>query len=89
MFPPKIYYKIYVNGPLCDINSYAPRNYAAIEKKYPKLTFDQYRMMSKKKPLDGWYQRKENNGWRPVSFLEMTNTKSWKIKLLAKTFWRK
>lgn len=66
VFPPKIYYKIYVNGPLCDINSFAPRNYAAISKKYPKLTFDQYRMMSKKKPLDGWYQRVENNGWRPL-----------------------
>ena len=66
VFPPKIYYKVYVNGPLCDVNSFAPRNYAAISKKYPKLNFDQYRSMAKKKPLDGWYQRTENNGWRPL-----------------------
>jgi len=27
MFPPKIYFKIYTHRPLCDVNSFAPRNY--------------------------------------------------------------
>lgn len=31
-FPPQIYYKIYTNGPVCDVNSFAPRNYAKIQK---------------------------------------------------------
>lgn len=28
IFPPKIYYKIYTHRPLCDLNAFAPRNYA-------------------------------------------------------------
>lgn len=32
VFPPQIYYKVYTNGPVCDVNSFAPRNYAKIQK---------------------------------------------------------
>jgi hypothetical protein len=28
IFPPKIYYKIFTHRPLCDLNAFAPRNYA-------------------------------------------------------------
>ena len=28
IFPPKIYYKIFTHRPLCDVNAFAPRNYA-------------------------------------------------------------
>ena len=31
-FPPNIYYKIYLSGALCDINSYAPRDYSSINR---------------------------------------------------------
>ena len=27
VFPPKVYFKIYTHRPLCDVNSFAPRNY--------------------------------------------------------------
>lgn len=27
IFPPKVYFKIYTHRPLCDVNSFAPRNY--------------------------------------------------------------
>ena len=66
-FPPQIYYKIYTNGPICDVNSFAPRNYAKIKNKYPAMSLDQYRAVAKKHPLDGWYKRVDNNGWRAVS----------------------
>jgi len=31
-FPPLIYYKMYVNTGLCDINSFAPRDYTTVRK---------------------------------------------------------
>ncbi|CAF0988060.1 unnamed protein product [Brachionus calyciflorus] len=67
-FPPTIHYKIYTHRPVQDICANAPRDYtkpsykmkpAQIknnrEKNFPVETFE------------GWYQRFENNGWRPVS----------------------
>jgi hypothetical protein len=65
-FPPQIYYKIYTNGPVCDVNSFAPRNYAKIKKNYPTMSLEQYKKLSKEHPLDGWYKRVDNNGWRAV-----------------------
>ena len=32
VFPPNIYYKIYLHGPLCDVNSFAPRDYSMIKR---------------------------------------------------------
>lgn len=29
IFPPKVYFKIYTHRPLCDVNSFAPRDYLA------------------------------------------------------------
>lgn len=29
IFPPKVYFKIYTHRPLCDVNSFAPRNYVS------------------------------------------------------------
>ena len=49
------------------MNSFAPRNYAKIAKKFPAMSLEQYRLLAKKHPLDGWYKRADNNGWRPVS----------------------
>ena len=33
VYPPKIFYKIYTHRPLCDVNAFAPRNYA--KEKFP------------------------------------------------------
>ena len=75
-----IYYKIFTHGPICDVGSYAPRNYAKIRKDTKKevVNIRQIREIDKNNPKDkaedleaeinkaGWYIRQENNGWRPV-----------------------
>ncbi len=76
-FPPLIYYRIYTHGPVCDVGSYAPRNYAKIKRdiKKEEINISQVNQM---RPLTeeqleaeineaGWYVRQENNGWRPIS----------------------
>lgn len=78
-FPPLIYYKVYTHGPVCDIGSYAPRNYAKIKRNIKKEQLDMTQV-NKAYPLTeeqleaeindaGWYVRQENNGWRPVTLL--------------------
>lgn len=66
-WPPQIYYKIFLHSPVCDVNSYAPRNYM---QKYnadiPPITQEQLNEYAEKY---GWYHRVENNGWRPISSL--------------------
>ncbi|KAJ3249311.1 hypothetical protein HDU77_007793 [Chytriomyces hyalinus] len=64
-FPPTIYYKIFVHCKLVDMNSFSPRDYTKLKQKMPRELF-------LKGPrevdvnADGWYQRFENNGWRPI-----------------------
>ena len=69
-WPPQIYYKIFLHSPVCDVNSYAPRNY------FDKASAD-LPPISKEQLDDyadkfGWYKRVENNGWRPISQLSPT-----------------
>jgi len=68
-FPPTIYYKIYINRSLVDMNSFAPRDYAAVNKtgspQPKKMFYSEYK--EKRVAHDGWYIRQENNGWRPLS----------------------
>lgn len=52
-FPPSIYYKIFTHGAVCDLGSFAPRNYAAERLGAPRREED-------------FYVRAENNGWRPL-----------------------
>lgn len=52
-FPPNIYYKIFTHGAVVDVCAFAPRNYAA------ERTAGASRNQ-------GWYERMENNGWRPL-----------------------
>lgn len=54
-FPPTIYYKIFTHGAVVDVCAFAPRNYAAEEK------------LGKGFGAFGWYEREENNGWRPLA----------------------
>jgi len=72
-FPPTVYYKIYVHGALCDIGSFAPRDYAAINRSKGPTEKMYYKDFKDQKVWhDGWYLREENNGWRP---LEVKQTK--------------
>lgn len=66
-FPPLIYYKIFVHGSVVDINAFAPRDYNQIKKQKKKATVN---IKFDKEPGDaheGWYERIENNGWRPIN----------------------
>mmetsp|Transcript_64488 Transcript_64488/g.127502 ORF Transcript_64488/g.127502 Transcript_64488/m.127502 type:complete len:594 (+) Transcript_64488:86-1867(+) len=54
-FPPSIYYKIYTHGAVVDVGAFAPRNYAAERRAKEALP-----------PEYSWYEREENNGWRPL-----------------------
>jgi hypothetical protein len=67
-FPPLIYYKIFTHGSLCDVGSFAPRDYVKIKAKKRKqvinIKFDKHHDTSNNQ---GWYERIENNGWRPIS----------------------
>lgn len=68
-FPPLIYYKIFTHGPLCDIGAFAPRDYMKIKANKKKevidIKFD--KVHDNTKNANGWYERIENNGWRPIS----------------------
>ncbi|EGR30988.1 hypothetical protein IMG5_120040 [Ichthyophthirius multifiliis] len=70
-FPPNIYYKIYTHGALCDINSYAPRDYSVIQRdqndQNRKIKYKQYIQNKDNYQSQGWYLRIDNNGWRPIS----------------------
>ncbi|KAL5457328.1 hypothetical protein EMCRGX_G034576 [Ephydatia muelleri] len=68
-FPPSIYYKIFTHHNVVDMCAYSPRDYTAMANRWPVA-----RDLHNKNPRmveDGgrgsWYQRRENNGWRPVS----------------------
>jgi hypothetical protein len=71
-FPPLIYYKIFSHGSIIDINAFAPRDYMKIKKEKKKSTINIKFDKDKKDKHDGWYERFENNGWRPV-FLLISN----------------
>ena len=66
-FPPLIYYKIFVHGSVVDINAFAPRDYNQIKldkkKEAINIKFDK----PDKDRHEGWYERIENNGWRPIN----------------------
>jgi len=64
-FPPVIYYKIFVHNAVCDINAFAPRDYT----RHKAKTAKQQNVKGHEVENDhsGWYERMENNGWRPVA----------------------
>jgi len=66
-FPPLIYYKIYIHSGVCDVNSFAPRDYSAMKRFTGKSTVNIKLEASEAKELrEGWYERYDNNGWRPI-----------------------
>mmetsp|Transcript_24207 Transcript_24207/g.40559 ORF Transcript_24207/g.40559 Transcript_24207/m.40559 type:complete len:345 (-) Transcript_24207:57-1091(-) len=68
-FPPIIYYKIFTHRSVTDICAFGPRDYCR------EVTLAPKNKHSKEIPgvqeflndRSGWYQRVENNGWRPLS----------------------
>lgn len=68
-FPPTIYYKIFLHNSIIDMNSFSPRNYAdeSTKQMLPRDLFSNGKEIPKVNEKDSWYQRYENNGWRPVS----------------------
>ena len=66
-FPPLIYYKIFTHGGIVDINAFAPRDYHGLKKELRKDTFTTTYDKPENDKHDGWYQRIERNGWRPIS----------------------
>lgn len=69
-WPPQIYYKIFLHSPVCDVNSYAPRNYS--DKKAAEIPPIPPEKLEEYADKYGWYKRIENNGWRPISSLSPT-----------------
>ncbi|KAI9140227.1 hypothetical protein BKA69DRAFT_527886 [Paraphysoderma sedebokerense] len=72
-FPPLIYYKIFIHNPTIDVNSFAPRDYTKLlgQKRSTVFRFNRLGATDKCDKIrnyqkDGWYQRIENNGWRPI-----------------------
>lgn len=66
-FPPTIFYKIYVVRNLVDMCAFSPRNYTLESKQlHPIDLFNKGRKKEVKKENGAWYNRFENNEWRPV-----------------------
>lgn len=66
-FPPLVFYKIFTHRPVADMCSFSPKDYtqagaksAAEQHNHPKPGQGQFQT------TEGWYQRVENNGWRPI-----------------------
>ncbi|KAI9355624.1 hypothetical protein DFJ73DRAFT_824427 [Zopfochytrium polystomum] len=69
-FPPTIYYKIFVHQNLVDMNAFSPRDYTQESAKapLPRILFSKIGPLPPNGPENGgWYQRRENNGWRPIA----------------------
>jgi IQ calmodulin-binding motif len=67
-FPPLIYYKIYIHSGVVDVNSFAPRDYEAMKKASKKTTINiKFEDEDVKAITTGWYERSDNNGWRPIT----------------------
>eukprot|EP00351_Strombidinopsis_sp_SopsisLIS2011_P005178 CAMPEP_0116880838 /NCGR_PEP_ID=MMETSP0463-20121206/12852_1 /TAXON_ID=181622 /ORGANISM="Strombidinopsis sp, Strain SopsisLIS2011" /LENGTH=173 /DNA_ID=CAMNT_0004531987 /DNA_START=516 /DNA_END=1037 /DNA_ORIENTATION=+ len=66
-FPPLIYYKIFTHGGLVDINAFAPRDYMKLKRHQKKAEINIKFDKPENDNHQGWYNRIENNGWRPIS----------------------
>ena len=63
-FPPMICYKIYVERNLVDLNAFSPRDYTSAQQIHPFFKFNRAGELPEQP--SGWYERFENNEWRPV-----------------------
>eukprot|EP00960_Hanusia_phi_P034760 751272-Hanusia_phi.AAC.1 len=79
VFPPVVYYKIFVRSPVTDLGSFAPRDYTAgkpnqfyLLQRHNDASVDDNRNQTMREVTElvdrgGWYKRYENNGWRPIA----------------------
>ena len=67
VFPPTIYYKIFVHKALVDMNAFSPRDYTTSKQLLPVELFNKTSELPVFTEKDEWYQRIENNAWRPIS----------------------
>ena len=61
-----------MHGSIIDINAFAPRDYMKLKKDKKKTTINIKFDKDKNDNFDGWYERRENNGWRPVRFINFS-----------------
>uniref|UniRef100_A0A6I8PEQ8 Exophilin 5 n=1 Tax=Ornithorhynchus anatinus TaxID=9258 RepID=A0A6I8PEQ8_ORNAN len=61
-YPPNIYYKIFTQRPIVDMCANSPRDYTKCPARQSAPRKRNGNLVE-----DGWYQRTENNGWRPLS----------------------
>ena len=68
VFPPIVFYKVFVHHNLVDMNAFSPRDYTKQRNKQPlpRQLFLKDSVHVKEEP-ENWYVRYENNDWRPVS----------------------
>ena len=66
-FPPLIYYKIFTHAPVVDIGAFAPRDYHQMKLDKRKDTINIKLDKAENDAHEGWYERIENNGWRPIN----------------------
>ncbi|XP_038617856.1 protein MFI [Tachyglossus aculeatus] len=64
-YPPTIYYKIFTQRPIVDLCAHSPRDYTKRPAKQPAPKEPNGNLEDASQR--GWYQRIENNGWRPLS----------------------
>eukprot|EP00667_Euglena_gracilis_P011496 EG_transcript_11750 len=80
-FPPIVYYKVFLNAPVCDLGALAPRDYTRSRKvssrKGTRLT-----PVVAAADQAGWYQRVENNDWRPVNEQDLQEAEHHATKLV-------
>eukprot|EP00281_Chroomonas_sp_CCMP1168_P030893 CAMPEP_0206252002 /NCGR_PEP_ID=MMETSP0047_2-20121206/22334_1 /ASSEMBLY_ACC=CAM_ASM_000192 /TAXON_ID=195065 /ORGANISM="Chroomonas mesostigmatica_cf, Strain CCMP1168" /LENGTH=289 /DNA_ID=CAMNT_0053678011 /DNA_START=348 /DNA_END=1214 /DNA_ORIENTATION=+ len=78
-FPPVVYYKIFLRGSVTDLGTFAPRDYTVGKpgqfytlQRHNTESLDEFkaakvREAAKEIDTSLWYQRYENNGWRPIA----------------------
>jgi hypothetical protein len=78
-FPPVVYYKIFLRGSVTDLGSFAPRDYTRgkptqhyVLQRHNTESLDETRAarvreVTMEVDKTSWYQRFENNGWRPIA----------------------
>ena len=79
VFPPIVYYKVYLRNPVTDLGAFAPRDYTVGKpdqfyqlRRHNDGCLDETRAQAVRDvthQIDTslWYHRFENNGWRPIA----------------------
>jgi hypothetical protein len=79
VFPPIVYYKVYLRNPVTDLGSFAPRDYTVGKPDQfymlrrhndgcqNEVRAQSVRDVTQQVDTSLWYHRFENNGWRPIA----------------------